>query len=335
MHMSRSPVGEIAENLILARLLVAGSRPPARIAVQKSLAPLFAQRLSPAEWRGLFAAALDGLIARDLVAAKPLALTSAGRERALEYWQIDHLPAKVRWETVKREFVVPRALGISRPQLAGKDKTRSFVAAVLKNRYRLPAEVGSTATAVVSALAWQQLDIISTARFTPQAVVGQALLKSARPLSAADLAKQLAKLALDTTGNDLFTGAVRRWIAADTERKSDSLLAPGGPPSLDDKLPNFADSISRAARDSQSGRFGDNKVFIAEIWRAFQERDDFDGLSLREFKERLVEAHRRRLLELSRADLVERMDPRDVAESETKYLDATFHFVRVDQRVES
>jgi hypothetical protein len=333
--MSRSPVGEIAESLILARLLAPGSRPPARIAVQKSLAPLFAQRSSPAEWRGLFAAAVDSLIARNLVVAKPLALTSAGREWALEYWQIDRLPAKVRWETVKREYVVPRVLGISRPQRAGRDKTRSFVAAVLKNRYRLPAEVGSTATAVVSALAWQQLDIVSTARFTPQAVVGQALLKSARPLSADDLAKQLAKLALDTTGNDLFNGALRRWIATEADGKAECSTAPGGAPVRDDALPSFAESISRAARDSQTGRFGDNKVFISEIWRAFQERDDFDGLSLREFKERLVEAHRRRLLELSRADLVERMDPRDVAESETKYLDATFHFVRVDQRVES
>ncbi len=335
MLMSRSSVGEIAENLILARLLVPGSRPPARADVQKSLAPLFTERLSPAEWRTLFDAALEELIIRDLVAPKPLALTPAGRERTLEYWQIDRIPAKVRWETMKREYVAPRILGLSRQQLAGKDKTRSFVAAVLKNRYRLPAEVGSTATAVVSALAWQQLDIVSTARFTPQAVVGQALLKSARPVSADNLTKQLAKLALDTTGNDLFTGALRQWIASGVDGKMASSLAPGGAPPRTDDLPIFADTISREARDSQIGRFGDNKVFISQIWRAFQTRDDFDGLSLQEFKERLVEAHRRRLLELSRADLVERMDPREVAESETKYLDATFHFVRVDQKVES
>jgi len=320
----------MAENLILARLLVPGSRPPARAAIEKCLAPLFSQRLIPADWRNLFASALDRLIANELVSAKPLSLTAAGRERALEYWQIDRVPARVRWETLKREYIAPRVLGLSRDQLNGKDKAKAFVAAVLKSRYRLPGEIGAASTAVVNALAWQQLDIISTARFTPQAVVSQALLKSARPLTADELAKQLARLALDTAGNDLFTGALRQWIAnaAPPERDGGSQDATGA--ARDKELPNFAESISRAARNSQTGRFGDNKVFISEIWRAFQARDDFDGLSLQEFKERLVEAHRRRLLELSRADLVERMDPREVAESETKYMDATFHFVRVD-----
>jgi hypothetical protein len=328
--MSRSTVEEMAENLILARLLVPGSRPPARAAVEKSLAPLFSQRLTPADWRDLFDTALDRLISGELVSAKPLSLTAAGRERALEYWQIDRVPAKVRWETLKREYVALRVLGLSRQQVTGNDKAKAFVSAILKARYRLPAEVGTTPTAVVNALAWQQLDIVSTARFTPQAVVGQALLQSARPLTGDELARQLAKLALDTTGNDLFTGALRQWIARAAPVRTDGPSADDAVAARDCGLPNFAETISRTARNSQTGRFGDNKVFISQIWRAFQARDDFDGLSLQEFKERLVEAHRRRLLELSRADLVERMDPREVAESETKYLDATFHFVRVD-----
>lgn len=49
-----------------------------------------------------------------------------------------------------------------------------------------------------------------------------------------------------------------------------------------------------------------------------------------EFKARLVEANRDGLLTLSRADLVEVMDPARVTESETHYLNATFHFVLVE-----
>src|SRR5262245_50575911 len=98
MLMSRSTFGELAENLILARLLVSGSRPPARGAVQKSLAPLFSQRLTAAEWRSLFDSTLECLIAAGLVSPKPLSLTAAGRERALQCWQIDRLPANARWE---------------------------------------------------------------------------------------------------------------------------------------------------------------------------------------------------------------------------------------------
>src|SRR5262245_58071680 len=113
MLMSRSTFGEVAKNLILARLLVPGSRPAARGAVQKSLAPLFSQRLTAAEWRSLFDSTLECLIAAGLLSPQPLSLTAAGREHALRYWQIDRLPAKARWETLKRDFLVPRVLGLS------------------------------------------------------------------------------------------------------------------------------------------------------------------------------------------------------------------------------
>ena len=51
-------------------------------------------------------------------------------------------------------------------------------------------------------------------------------------------------------------------------------------------------------------------------------------MGLDAFKSRLVEAHRADLLTLVRADLVEAMDPQDVAASEARYLNATFHFIR-------
>ena len=48
------------------------------------------------------------------------------------------------------------------------------------------------------------------------------------------------------------------------------------------------------------------------------------------FKQRLAEANNARLLDLSRADLVQAMDPEDVRLSEVAYLNATFHFIRID-----
>ena len=77
-------------------------------------------------------------------------------------------------------------------------------------------------------------------------------------------------------------------------------------------------------------RFHDNKVFIAALWRATRREPNFPRLSLPEFKQRLVEANSRNLLHLSRADLVQAMDPQMVAESETVYLNATFHFVLLE-----
>jgi hypothetical protein len=70
-------------------------------------------------------------------------------------------------------------------------------------------------------------------------------------------------------------------------------------------------------------------VFVAAVWRASQREHGFPRLALPEFKTRLVEANRDGLLRLSRADLVQAMDPARVTESETHYLNATFHFVLI------
>ena len=54
-------------------------------------------------------------------------------------------------------------------------------------------------------------------------------------------------------------------------------------------------------------------------------------MDLPTFKQRLTEANNAGLLTLSRADLVEVMDHTDVQESETRYLNAEFHFVLLEK----
>ncbi len=56
---------------------------------------------------------------------------------------------------------------------------------------------------------------------------------------------------------------------------------------------------------------------------------DFAGMSYDQFKEFLALANNFRHLDLSRADLVQAMDPDDVRLSEVHYLNATFHFIRI------
>ena len=97
-------------------------------------------------------------------------------------------------------------------------------------------------------------------------------------------------------------------------------------------MTTFAADTLRLAGETQTGWFGDNKVFISQVWNHLRGQREFAAMTLAQFKERLVEAHRRRLLELSRADLVERMDAHDVAESETRYLDGVFHMLQIDNQ---
>ena len=96
-------------------------------------------------------------------------------------------------------------------------------------------------------------------------------------------------------------------------------------------LPAFAQTVKAAVRDCPTGRFGDNKVFISHVWRRLRDEPGFPAMDLPAFKQRLTEANNARLLTLSRADLVQVMDPTDVRESETRDLNAAFHFVLLEK----
>lgn len=75
-------------------------------------------------------------------------------------------------------------------------------------------------------------------------------------------------------------------------------------------------------RVGPDGRFGSRKVFISALWNAMP-----GGMSLEQFKRRLVDLNRASLIELARADLVAAMDPELVQMSETSSLGSTYHFV--------
>ncbi len=94
-------------------------------------------------------------------------------------------------------------------------------------------------------------------------------------------------------------------------------------------MSELAERVKAAARACSTGRYGDNKVFIVHVWRMLQSDPDFAEMGLDRFREFLAAANNARLLDLSRADLVQAMDPEDVRMSEVSYLNATFHFIRI------
>jgi hypothetical protein len=90
----------------------------------------------------------------------------------------------------------------------------------------------------------------------------------------------------------------------------------------------FARTVNEIASDTDaSGRHGDRKVFISEIWDVASADPEFAAMGAKEFKRRLVQAHQASRIVLVRADYVAGMDPVRVRESETVADGATFHFV--------
>ncbi|MEO2091682.1 MAG: hypothetical protein ABGY75_19675 [Gemmataceae bacterium] len=318
------PSGPLAD-LILVRLLPPVKNPPAPGVIQKDLAPLFHTPPSAEQVKET----LKGLQAAELVFPKKRMLTDAGRERALAYLGISELPAKVNFRTIKAKFLVPKALGLSAKAVENADKLASVP---LKRKLGLPVGTGDTLNAVLDAIACRELGFPDKAKVNFRDAIVSKSIGEAEPLSKDDLQRVIPGKLLQPPpgrGVDRFRKLALKGFADAAD--GTPVQQPEPQPDETFDLEDFANTVLSVARKSPTGRFGDNKVFISHVWRQLHDEPRFARLGLDGFKAKLVEANRADLLTLSRADLVQVMDPADVRESETAYLNATFHFIRINQ----
>ena len=101
-------------------------------------------------------------------------------------------------------------------------------------------------------------------------------------------------------------------------------------------LAQFADAVHAAMPQIRQeytqgglfrGRVGADKVFISALWRVLEHDPRFRGMTLAQFKRRLVDANREEELALVRADSQGDMDPSEDEISEIQDMGATFHLV--------
>jgi hypothetical protein len=335
-------------SLVLARLLVAGDKDQSTSQIKKDLEPLLAHRLAD----GILSERIDrtlaelesiGLVAlvcpKGRKAAIKVRLTVDGRQRGLEFLGVTQLKPKTSWASIKKTHLPACALGISDlsdAMIKVLSADTGFKAMLLTKQFKLPLAGCPTLKDATSALSWKLIGFDLTKPFSVAAVQKALLDRELGDNCPANSKKAIDRLLAQRLGarrddsEELRAMVVRGWIdREDFDEKSPPL--PKLPP-LKFNLSSFAERVKAAARACKTGRFGDSKVFIAHVWRAFQsDQSDsaFRNMGLAAFKERLAEANNTRLLDLSRADLVQAMDPDDVRESEVHYLNATFHFVRI------
>jgi hypothetical protein len=345
----RSPVAQ----LVLARLLVKGDKGDTVASIRKDLEPLLGHVWSGSDLTAQLEGALHALVSEGRATrTRPkktelFTITPQGASESLASFGLRALPPKTTWSTLKKNYLPALALGLPGPspeeakRLGGETGIK---AALLHARFGVPIPPYSTAKAdkLLAAYCWKLLGIDSGANFTAGAVQ-EALLRrelgeppmpepgperkpksKSKPKPSTFLAGLLAREvgARKSTAGELHLATVRQWI----ERTATPV--PPAPERLDDH--EFARRVVAAARSCPTGRYGENKVFVAHVWRRLRESDpDFAAMPLDEFKNRLADANHARLLDLSRADLVQAMDPQDVEQSEIRYLGASFHFVRI------
>lgn len=347
--------------LILVRLLASGEKGDKTSKLRKDLEPWLGHRWSGAVLTDVLDRALEALETAGLVAAAPkparakktdpaFLLTPEGRKRGLEVLKVDQLPPKATWATLKKGYLPAVALNL--PALDEKSrKTFSsdggFKAALLKEQFGLSLNGCPTLAQATDALAWKLIGFESAEKFSAPAVqkalfhkaLGDQAARPAEAKKSVDLLLSRRVGARRGGGDGMREAVLRGWIDQSPPARDDRVQTvpglsptpepapPSSPAPLD--LEHFARTVVAAARACATGRFGDNKVFIIHVWRSLQDDPAFRAMGLAAFKHRLAEANNARLLDLSRADLVQAMDPEDVRLSEVNYLNASFHFIRI------
>jgi len=288
-----------------------------------------------------------------------LKLTRRGRSASLAALGMEALPDEFDWRVAKSRYLYKRPLDLAPPPKKDKKKgagdSAQLRAAVLAQHYQLDVGKAPTMLQVRDALAWRQLGIETSKPISLGAVLELLLnrmLGTKKPLPVDEVLEQLAARAAGARrveAGELKDALLRRWLS-DAEAvpgatqpeeprprqngdaaltKSDgatnSVITDPAPPE-DEK--RFAERVLAAAQALETGRFGDNKVFISHVFQRLADEGAVAG-DTESFKARLVSAHVNGLLSLSRADMVEMMKPEDVDASATRYSGATFHFVRI------
>jgi hypothetical protein len=340
--MRGSEVSRVGE-LVLVWLLTRADGKGARSAVSSALKPFTAHRWSPGEWSTQLDTVLGALQEAGLLeqtARKGLGLTKQGRARALEFLGEPRLPKGLSWKKLRLTWLTARALDLPNSQGEKLGAAGHLRAVLVQKQLGLERVGARTLKQVQDELCWKQLGVTTDKPFTLAAVqsllLGQ-VLQSSREVKASQALEQLAARkvgARRTDAESLRLAALQSWVLPASSPAPQATAAPAparapepvpasAPRPADEALPAFAERVLNTARAARSGRFGEDRVFISHVWRALGD----PSLDERTFKNRLIEANQKRLLSLSRADMVNLMDPADVSASETRYLGATFHFI--------
>ncbi|MDB4954578.1 MAG: hypothetical protein JWO36_2147 [Myxococcales bacterium] len=232
---------------------------------------------------------------------------------------IGHHSAKT-WPQLADRILPALALGVAaddaktQSKLAGRDM---WSAAIMARALDLWTE-GSppSLAAVCDALAWRKLGLAGKPKRCPPEIralfVQRELATDAGPPDR--LVRALAARAVAAPRPELRAlrdALVKMWLGGRTL---------GGPRP-------FASEVRELASATRDGVFGDRKVFIASVWSQLKQLPTWASMTLDEFKQRLIAAHRAGDLTLARADLVAAMDPHLVATSEINADGSSFHFI--------
>ena len=346
-------------SVILARVGAGGAAGTTMAEVRRDLAGLLAHRLSPGEWRAAAEAGVSRLTSQGLLATQKsrLGVTPAGRE-ALAGYLGRPLPASAVWVTVRDTWLSARALGLHTAPAArirSLAKAVGLRAAILDAHFQLALSGQPTSAQIRHALAARAAGDHRTRPADGERTLAHRLLRYPLPLRTdREIIAGLAAEAVGASATDakslrlavlrqLFVNQSAPPLAAEaipggtepaTQPATTTLVATEstkatGLAACD--LPVFARCVLSAARHTAEGWPGNRKAFISHVWQSIRETEIGDAVSETVFKSRLAEAHRAGFLKLTNADIRDKSRIGDIAASAVTYMNADWHYVRVEE----
>lgn len=220
LTMTLEPEPLAIGDLVLSRLVPGHTAGLPTERLRGDLFPFVAHALSEMQWDTRLRDLLEVLGDQGLVAgtATGVALTDAGRRRALVFLGLDEVPPLVNWRALLCIYVVPRALGLS-----GRNEAtfaEGIRVAILRRHYSLPLAAASLRE-VRDALAWHEIGFDRSDAFIGEAVAAAVLSRALglpRVTDADAALRQLAAHAVGARMTDveaLRIAAVRRVVRLD------------------------------------------------------------------------------------------------------------------------
>ena len=351
--------------LLLVRITCDGGA--TRSEVLRDLAPLFAHKLSQADWRRAVEVHSGQLVASGLAAETRgrLVASDAGERIAAQY--LGTAQTLGDWGERRDIGLVAKALGLegeAPAKLKALLRQDSLRGLIVQTAFGLPLKRNQPPAKLRA-----QLAMIALERAFGNKIKAGFSQRTGLPAKAGrTLAGQLARNPQDFgTDTRLIAELAADHVGAaqsDTDSLREALLrslgtraldapapsaVPGAqprkmPPAANDAGPavakapaarpdlaEFARNVQVAARTKAEGWPGNRKAYISLVWHAIRNSRPEWELSEIEFKCMLAEAHRAGRVVLANADLKDKKALQELESSAILYKNTVWHFVRVEE----
>lgn len=360
---------KVLEDLVLLRLHFGAEEGETEVQLRKDLHTLVMHQMSASEWRTILGQLIVRLVDAGFmrpVRANAYMCTDKCLPRIQNFLKVSRLP-KLAWHEIRDGHLIALAMNLTPTsklvaRLATAEGLRS---AILTAHYKLPFDMATVTTEQIRlglATVAEQRGLTSGIRTIPiheknlthkeAVMMGAKLLKSRHVVESdgelmACLAAEVVG-AMNESATELRQMLFRQLISVRESSEihsgsGSSVLSASdrGVPAVGNSLsgrkvtppalPEFTREVLKIAATSAEGWPGNKRAYISHVWRDLKQKFPFWNLDEEEFKEMILNAQRAGLLRMAIADLRDKTNVEDVAESRISYKNSEWHFIRVEE----